>query len=484
MKAMLIDALHMRAIQKCLGAITSENVGASVHSISSKKAKEVIHGISDATLYRPTQIPSLALTLKRYAELGSDLRIQAKLKSSILKYFFAQLEKGEIFPSKANIMHLILHMRLCGMISSADITSILSEKFKKRKYSNILFVWLFCLHALAISEVDPRFCSMYQRFCEDIIKKCFIPEPFKNFFDNINFFKENEWYNLKLVLMNQQPTDSIETALQRDDVDSLQQFSTLPTFKFDMLISPSIFACSPFIQNSPTMLEYASFFGSIQCFKFLWLNSSASILNRKETIESLTKYAIAGGNVQIVRFITSAGGNFRTSLPIAVQFHRNDLLAWIRENELGRLPEDHPFISHAIEIAAKYNNIHALSYFQERSSGVRPFEKAIHAASQSNSLESAKFLLSIQGIDYQTKDDVGMTPLHYAVANGSKDLVKLFLMFDNIDIYAKDDTGDTPISLASYNGRPDIQQLLKAAECKTTKKTAIQQRMLYNNDDN
>ncbi len=69
-------------------------------------------------------------------------------------------------------------------------------------------------------------------------------------------------------------------------------------------------------------LEVSALFGSIKCFKYLMMNGA-------EINENLCKYAIAGGNMEIIHLIEQKGMKFENCLERAVEYHHFELFEWL-----------------------------------------------------------------------------------------------------------------------------------------------------------
>ena len=82
---------------------------------------------------------------------------------------------------------------------------------------------------------------------------------------------------------------------------------------------------------------------------------------------------------------------------------------------------------------------------------------SIHEAADEGNIEFVKQHLA-DGTDVNEKDDVQMTPLHYAY---TKEIAEL-LIENGADVNAKDDGGGTPLNDAAFSGHKEIVELLIA----------------------
>jgi ankyrin repeat protein len=69
-----------------------------------------------------------------------------------------------------------------------------------------------------------------------------------------------------------------------------------------------------------------------------------------------------------------------------------------------------------------------------------------------------KLLLAEDGVDLDSKDKQGQTPLSWAVAKGHEAVVKLLLTEDAIDPDSKNIYGRTPLLLAGNDGEQGSRQ--------------------------
>ena len=89
----------------------------------------------------------------------------------------------------------------------------------------------------------------------------------------------------------------------------------------------------------------------------------------------------------------------------------------------------------------------------------------IHEAAKTGNIKAVKQHLDA-GADVNVKNDVGVTPLHWAVYYGHKEIVEL-LISNGAGMNAKNSTGLTPLDEAIRNEQPKIDDLLRKYGGKT-----------------
>lgn len=94
-------------------------------------------------------------------------------------------------------------------------------------------------------------------------------------------------------------------------------------------------------------IEIAAFFGSINIFKFLWMN-------KVNIDDSIGKYVIAGGNYEIIHLVEDCISYSQDDLYAAIQFHQNDIYDYIINNN------DFKFNENEIMTAVSSNNLEFL----------------------------------------------------------------------------------------------------------------------------
>ena len=72
-------------------------------------------------------------------------------------------------------------------------------------------------------------------------------------------------------------------------------------------------------------LKFIAFYGSVKSFKYFLLNDA-------EISSNLNKYAIAGGNLEIIHIVEQRGIKFDNCLTTSIIFHHNSIANWLMDN--------------------------------------------------------------------------------------------------------------------------------------------------------
>ncbi|EAY19685.1 hypothetical protein TVAG_432810 [Trichomonas vaginalis G3] len=161
---------------------------------------------------------------------------------------------------------------------------------------------------------------------------------------------------------------------------------------------------SPFeylIEKPVYIFNLAALYGSVSIFKYLIASSATLPLD-------LPKYAIMGGNYEIIRLCMQAGLDFSDSINTAVEYHRNEIFNWLTVNGIAAST----FYSSVMK-----DNLLALIYFIS------------------------------QGFNVKFNENEWSTPLHMAVSYGSSAVID-FLISSGCDWKAVDENGWRPLDLA------------------------------------
>ena len=140
-------------------------------------------------------------------------------------------------------------------------------------------------------------------------------------------FSANNWKIHHQETMRGLHLSKIAICLINDNIKTLQMLSS-GDFNWNQTIPPYIFQRSPLLNHNPTLIQYAAFHGSLQCFKFLLFNGANLELEDSDGM-NLIQYAIMGGNVEIIRILEQEDCSFLGAGQIAVLYHRYQIFDWI-----------------------------------------------------------------------------------------------------------------------------------------------------------
>ena len=116
--------------------------------------------------------------------------------------------------------------------------------------------------------------------------------------------------------------------IQKDLIEDFIIHVNKNSISLNSKIKPSIYETNSYlIKRNPTLIKYASFYGSIQIFKYL-------LLNKAELSHSLWYYAIHGNNPEIIHYLEEnhIGTDYEICYKESVKCHHNDVADYIKEN--------------------------------------------------------------------------------------------------------------------------------------------------------
>lgn len=426
----------------------STDLESLVSEIPEIKPKRLFRYIFETTSRRPKYVYQLADLLSLYFKYRVPCKSQTSLRKFILDFSFEKIRKQH-FQSLISLLHLLRGLITNNVILSSEFVASLATN--EASLTATTKLWLFCFFA---PEIESSHCELFNKLMQifsHMASASYLPRPLHSFFHSLDVLRLNKWKLMKESFTNAR---TLEEAIMNDDLDFLIEASSSSYFDFSQHLELSLFQRSGFLfEKQPTLLETAAFYGSVKCFKFLLLNAQFV------DFAALSEFVIAGGNNEIVRIAYNHGCRYKEALTVAIKYHHCDLTSWICEAVISDM--DVLTIDNAIMTAAESNNIDALEYFQSERMDTRVYEKALHRACQFNAVETAKYILSIKGVNSATKNDIGLTHLHEAAINGTTELVRVLLSIGNIDLTVQDDTGETAYRLAKLNQKQKIAELLR-----------------------
>ncbi|KAK8882515.1 hypothetical protein M9Y10_045157 [Tritrichomonas musculus] len=217
-----------------------------------------------------------------------------------IKKFLTNKEIFRIFKTNKRILLFLIKEKLLT-IDKSIVQTMKKEKYQRAKY--------------------------FYFFYPEI--KTFIDEKQRDEIENeVNKTSKNNpclFEDMRTKAENPEPICEI---IRNDSIDDFVSYLTLHTNSKNMIIEPSIFETNPFLYNRElTLLEYSTFFGSIQIFKFLLLNGA-------RLTPSLWIFAIHGQNPDIIHLleekkIQPLDCSFKECLKESIKCHYVNITSYI-----------------------------------------------------------------------------------------------------------------------------------------------------------
>ncbi|KAK8871780.1 hypothetical protein M9Y10_007521 [Tritrichomonas musculus] len=232
-----------------------------------------------------------------------------------IKDTFAESEIFDIFKSNKLLILLFIEHK----VISVDQTMVQEILFRSQKTSSNY-------HYFFYPEIKDFLCIQEQMKIEEELSK----EDLLNNFEQKRKIGENPSYLCELIR-----NDSVEEFVSYVNRINLSIRNTT--------IKPSIIETNNFlIENEPSLIEYAAFYGSIQIFQYLRLNNA-------EMKPSLWLYAIHSQNAELVHILEECSiqppyKTFSNCFNESIKCHHNEFANYFLENYLNENKINYQFI--------------------------------------------------------------------------------------------------------------------------------------------
>lgn len=214
--------------------------------------------------------------------------------------------------------------------------------------------------------------------------------------------------------------NDIALSIRNDDVESLQQSLIKKNFDYNGKIKNSIYERCSFVNSSIAYIEFAAFFGSIKCFKYL-------LLNKANKTNKLAQFAVGGGNVEIIHICEQIGCNFQDTLQVAIKYHRWEIFKWLISTNKIEYDKINEYITKCIF----YTNYKSLMTLLKI--GIDPSFALIESI-RLNDLILTNFLINLNSVDLNVKDKKERGILQIACLSENCEIVECILNNTNIDV--------------------------------------------------
>ncbi|OHT01786.1 hypothetical protein TRFO_31260 [Tritrichomonas foetus] len=479
----------------------------------------------DYLLGRPKSL--LVFLMSDYPSIQTFLELQEKLihlSSSEELFDIVQfINRENIFQEFESSIELIFSIRSifnANLLSKDYLRELLIQLTDQLAYffKNNPGIW-----NLFDFKIDKYFILQLLELNNDFIKlpktikdgrKYFSPEIGFNFHNmkNKEFQTPDEFFvNRK----NGENLNELSQAIRKDDMNLFTHLISQTSLKINASsIPPALFERFSFIQTDVSLVEYAAFFSSIQIFKYL-------ILNDAQFNNELTKYAIAGGNNEIIHICEDKSLSFKKSINIAIQQWKNELVEYLLQeysfNEesftialksynyqiVKKIIDetDESQISNLIQKTIIHGHLSILNYLISLgfinkikdelflmiiNHKIKMFEETLYTLEDLDFINDINPKYNMRLVDYSLNKDIRCfeilcsfeqvdmnekletqedAPILKIAKAGRFDLFELLASDENIDINLENKFGETVLHIACQKGNIDAVKMIVSLDC-------------------
>ena len=235
-------------------------------------------------------------------------------QEDITKYF-SNNEIFNIFKSSKRILLFLFENKIITM------NEFISHVMKSKKYKNRYYIEFF------YPEIKP--------FISEAISSSIISEHPEILtieeFDKLRKTGQNSYYVCELI--------------RNDSIDEFIKYVNRKNLSLNMKISPTIYETNNFLlDNDCSFIQYSAFFGSIQIFKYLYLNNV-------EVDSTIWLYEIHGKNAELIHFLEEnkiePPNNddkyydvYNLCCIESIKCHHNDFMNYIKNNLFKKITNE------------------------------------------------------------------------------------------------------------------------------------------------
>ncbi|OHS97354.1 hypothetical protein TRFO_36450 [Tritrichomonas foetus] len=259
-------------------------------------------------------------TIKNSFLINSKSYLKSLLSSIGAAFYSRPLKSNFYFKIINNISEILkLHF------SSKELLQIFDFYQYKYLILHMYEIGLINIQSIQYLSIDDSLCFIY--FWPEIKK--YFPEYFEQQIslslykkDQIERYSEEDHIYYRSFGSNEHPLALI---VRNDDINEFQNIISCSDFDLNMVMPTSQYEQCEFVFDQTSLIEYSAFFGAEKIFKFLYLNHIP-------ISSKISRYAVAGGNTEIIHLIERHEISFYRCLEIAIEFHQNEVVRYFIEN--------------------------------------------------------------------------------------------------------------------------------------------------------
>jgi len=454
----LEEATLYSTLQRYLTNIAMSNIDESskwiLSSEFSKKNERVyqlVHELYAVLEIRRISFPVLARLVKLLLNSADENNSLAKLKPILLQSAFRPYG-NLLLHKKAETLMFIRHCLVEGAFSITDIADSIHKVLNDCIFETVENSLLIMFFGPEIESYDPVLFGMLSKRIQKH------DTPLEPFLDNLDQLRSNKWDLLKELITYSCFKNSIEFYLLSDNVSAI---SDLTLTEANKKLNNLFFHPRFLHDRNPTLVQFAAFYGSIECFKHL--------INLGASLKGVEKFAAAGGNMEIIHIVEEKGYSFDMTLKTVTRFRHYDLFEILfNKNSFSAIDADYESldadaattIDSVFAKCCKTNNMYSLFYVLKN--GASPTKWSVsdklYLAAEEGHLGVLKLLSSIPGVDYN-KIIRGNNPLFAAAENGHLGSFLFLLSQKGVNSNYKK-SSKTMLHASAHNGHLDVVKFI------------------------
>ena len=397
--------------------------------------------------------------LEIYAEFTAYVSNSSEDFSMIKAEIFRQF-----FPERVKYYYFLKYVQLCvtqGYISDDEIAYAV-DNFKSDYPNEVIpTAYLFYYFAPFLQSCNNQLYDELYKTYQKSASRFGVFHEIQDFIPRLPKLSANNWDLYWKEMEVGYPSNSLESVIKTDDVKTLQDRAQNDrAFDYNQEIKLHSYESSVIPESTATLIQFASYYGSMKCFRFLLKNADVNYSKSQDF--SSECFAIAGGHPEVVDSYIRRRSGFDGGLRTVVGCHRYELFDQIYSKNKDKT---------AFHAAAASDNITAMIYFLEHGIDVNMIapndnedivETPLHFAAKFGRANAARFLLAHKKIDPNIGEGL-RTALHYASAKGFSEVVEYILNLKNVHVNALSGANRTSLQDAAHFGHLRcVQKLLEA----------------------
>ncbi|OHS94619.1 hypothetical protein TRFO_10994 [Tritrichomonas foetus] len=410
------EALRVVQIQDYLSSLTKENYPRYLNLIletdyikSPERAEEFAHHIVETVKYRVKNVATFADLLQQLQIESEEFPALKNIEKHVLNEIAAELTSERVGRCAMQLIQFLSKCFIRKVYTNAEIMKFIRSNIHSKNARQIAVLHIFSHFCYLIEELDP---PLYNQHIK-IMKQIATQDPYSPviiFLNEIEGWRKDNWFALKTLLSHDYNGLTLEGAMIMDDLPALMNCAAQPEFSPDGCMQTNLFTPSNMLETHPTIIQYAAYFGSIKCFKYL-LSLGADISIESYPKCSTINFASAGGNMNIIKILDDKKINFKGASQYAAMYYNYDLLVWAIENKDKCLLAVDQSLGTAFECAATSNFIKGMLYLIEKGADVnvcKTGSNPLFYACVFGQIDTIRLLLSHKDINPDVRDAQGV----------------------------------------------------------------------------